>query len=740
MIRTQRRFLNTLGVALILIICAVVALLLQRSRERAIDDLQRDTRNLTAALSLYTRGIVASIDLALVGGRDSLARLQLSERGPVPPELGNEVMRENVARIGLPVLMRRLSAEGYQVFSSDAQPYTASSKNQEFFRVHVAGDAGLFISQPFVSRINGKWAIVFSRRISGPNGQFDGVMLIGTPIELFERVFERFEIGARGTLILADDNGTLIARRPADFALVGKKILHDDGALNALRSGVNAGVRISKASPDGVERMRGFERVSGTRLVVGVGQSVDDWLANWRREALIFGSVTLLFGGLALVMLFRTTRQAEDAAARAEQLRLSEERTLGILSHAPDAFIAMDHHGRITDWNDQAQATLGWERAEVLGRAVAEVVIPPRMRDAHAAGLRSFVHSGAGPVVNRRIEVMALHRAGHEIPIELSIGALRAGEVFTAIAFLHDITERKHVQARLAAGEQRLRAITDNLPVLISYIDREERLRFCNETFREWMGIDPAEAIGRPIAEVLGPELYSQRREHLRRSLGGERVEFEFESSARGIERSLQTAYIPDLQADGSVAGIYALSTDVTALRQAERRMSDLARVDSLTGVPNRRRFDERLPEAIARSRRENRPMALMILDVDHFKEINDVHGHAGGDAVLKEIARRLLDCVRTTDMVARLAGDEFVIILEGLRNHTEAELVARKIGVGLKPAFSLGTRSIGVSCSIGVAFVDRDAVSGTDLIAKADAALYDAKRAGRDTFAIATM
>ena len=90
--------------------------------------------------------------------------------------------------------------------------------------------------------------------------------------------------------------------------------------------------------------------------------------------------------------------------------------------------------------------------------------------------------------------------------------------------------------------------------------------------------------------------------------------------------------------------------------------------------------------------------------------------------------------------MVARLAGDEFVIILEGLRNHAEAELVARKIGVGLKPAFSLGTRSIGVTCSVGVAFVDRDAVSGTDLIAKADAALYDAKRAGRDTFAIATM
>jgi diguanylate cyclase (GGDEF)-like protein/PAS domain S-box-containing protein len=739
MITRQRRLLNALGVVLILAMCTVVALLLQRSRERAIDDLRRDTKNLTSALALYTRGVVASIDLALVGGRDSLALLEVTG-GTRTPQLAADMLRSNVARIGLPVLMRVLDADGYQRFSSDPQPWTQSSSDRDFFKAHVAGDAGLYISQPFVSRINGKWAIVFSRRVNGPKGEFGGIIQVGAPMEVFEDIFQRFEVGARGTLILADDHGILLARRPADPGLVAKKVLRDEGALGQLRSGINAGVRINTAPVDGLSRMLGFERVASTRLVVGVGQSVDDWLAKWRREAFVSGTVTVLFGAVALLMLFRTTQHARDAATRAAQLERSEDRIRAILANAPDAFIGIDQQGRITDWNRQAQSTFGWTDAEAVGRSLAELLIPQRMRDSHTAGLGAFARTGTGPVVDKRIELSALHRDGREIPVEVSVAALPVPGGFVANAFLHDISERKEAAARLALVHRRLRDITDNLPLLVSYVDKERRLRFCNATWRVWLGVDPGSATGRPLEEVIGPTLYDQRRESLDRALGGERVSFDVESVALGVNRFLHTVYIPDVQPDGTVAGIYAVSTDVTASKKVEIQLQDLAHVDSLTGLPNRRRFEEKLHEAVARSRRDQRPMALMFLDVDHFKRINDTLGHAGGDAVLREFARRLQRSIRVTDTAARFAGDEFVVILEGLHAGENAHAVAGNIVSELQPPFVFDDRQLSVTTSIGIAVFSGENVSAELAIAKADDALYRAKDAGRNTFVVSGM
>lgn len=408
---TKRRTLNALGVGLIVAMCVVVALLLQRSRERAIADLHRDTKNLTTALALYSRGTVTSVDLALIGARDSLARLELSEPAPLRSELGNQVLRSNVARIGLPVLMRVLDRQGYQLFSSDAQPFTTASNDRDYFRAHVARDEGLFISQPFVSRINGKWAMVFSRRLNGLNGQFNGVIVLGIPTEVFEDLFALFEVGPRGTLILADDQGTLFARRPTAPALIGKKVLRDDGALSLLRTGTDNGVRINKAPVDGLDRMLGFERVAATRLVVGVGQSVDDWLADWRRDAIVSGSVTLLFGGLALLLLIQTARHAKDTAARGAQLESANDElqrrvdvdTLTELPNRPRFEDRLAHALARDEQTEASSAECGQRKLAVLfidldgfrsvndsfGHAAGDVVLKEA-----AARLRDAAHDG----------------------------------------------------------------------------------------------------------------------------------------------------------------------------------------------------------------------------------------------------------------------------------------------------------------------------------------------------------
>lgn len=311
------------------------------------------------------------------------------------------------------------------------------------------------------------------------------------------------------------------------------------------------------------------------------------------------------------------------------------------------------------------------------------------------------------------------------------------GRVVGFYAMTFDVTALKQAEAARAAGELRLRTITDHLPALISYVDEHHVIRFCNGTYRAWLGVDPSELIGKPLSDAIGPAVYAQRRAQLERALRGERVEFEVASTVRGASRHLRTEYIPDVGADGHVAGVYALSADITALKEAEARMSEQARRDALTGLPNRRQLNERLDEALARSRRSGRPLALMFLDIDHFKAINDTHGHQGGDVVLQEFARRMLGSVRSTDTVARLAGDEFVVVLEGLNIGPEAEQVARKILGGMKPPFAVGGTALPVTTSIGVVVSNGGPEDGASLMSRADEALYRAKRSGRNTFAV---
>ena len=315
------------------------------------------------------------------------------------------------------------------------------------------------------------------------------------------------------------------------------------------------------------------------------------------------------------------------------------------------------------------------------------------------------------------------------------------GRVLGFYLMTFNITPLKEAELRVTESEMRLRTITDNMPALITYIDREEKITFANATYREWLGLEPSALLGRHIRDVAGPELYLARKATLERALAGERVEFEAETRRGDFHRITHVVYVPDVGPDGTVHGLFSLSLDITALKEVERKLIELARVDTLTGLANRLAFNEYLPGAIARAKRTGQSLALMFLDIDRFKSINDTFGHAVGDGVLKEFARRLHESVRNTDLVARLAGDEFVIVLENLSTEEAAALVAGKVVERVRePAFHIDDQLLEVTTSIGVAFrrPTDGPTTAPDLLAQADAALYNAKAAGRDRFAMA--
>ena len=422
-------------------------------------------------------------------------------------------------------------------------------------------------------------------------------------------------------------------------------------------------------------------------------------------------------------------------------LRDSEARTRSILENSHDAFVAIDEAGNIVEWNRAAETIFGWRRSEAIGRELGDLIVPPAQRVAHRSGMARLLASGEQRVIGRRLQMSAMHRSGREFPVELTISQVAVGQRQLFTAFLHDITDRVVAEQRLNASEARLRTVTDNVPAMIAYVDCDLRYRFNNAAYRDWIAQDPLSLAGKHMREVLGPDMYAHAQPYIRRAMDGERVTFDRPFPlATGGAREGHVVYIPDCDAAGGVRGLYIMVSDITAHKQLARVLEKRALQDELTGLPNRAAWAGQFERGLARAQRSGSPAVVMFLDLDGFKQVNDLYGHEGGDAMLREFAARLTASVRKGDTVARFAGDEFVILLENISAADAGRCppaIARKILAAMAPAFDFRGQPLQLSTSIGVAVQAEGPVDGERLLRRADEAMYAAKRNGGNRFEI---
>jgi len=339
-------------------------------------------------------------------------------------------------------------------------------------------------------------------------------------------------------------------------------------------------------------------------------------------------------------------------------------------------------------------------------------------------------------------------------PRELMLHVLIAGAALllaSAVIINRRSTQRmEEAESALRESEERLRLIANNVPALISYVDRDQRYRFSNRTYDEWVGVRHESMQGRTVAEVFGDEAYSRMRPEIERCLAGAEVQFELATGEKGPERrTLQVACVPHLDADGEVLGFYVLANDVTQLKRAQedlryaaiqlqhdaRRLEFLAHHDTLTGLPNRAMFAERAREAVTHARRHQKNCAFLFLDLDNFKTVNDTLGHDVGDALLKIISSRLRASVRGDDFIARIGGDEFCVLLQDIADPREAAAVAQKLLHELGKSYRIGEHQVSSGASIGIACVPQDGDDVATLLRLADLAMYRAKELGRNGY-----
>ncbi len=407
-----------------------------------------------------------------------------------------------------------------------------------------------------------------------------------------------------------------------------------------------------------------------------------------------------------------------------ERMRRSEARTRELFDQASDGIFVADLDGRYTAVNEAGCRMLGRTPQDIIGLTIADLVPPedlPRLAEAKAA-----LMTGPAQVSEWRL----LRKDGSWLPVEISAKILSGGRWQ---AFVRDVSERRHADAQLRLAA----AVFDCTQEGIIVTDAQRRILKVNRAFSTISGYPAEEVLGRePSLQQSGrhdAHFYARMWQTLS-STG----QWQGEVWNRRKNGEVYPAWenISQIKnAAGEVSHYVAILSDITPIKAAEAQLHHLAHHDPLTGLPNRLLFASGLRLSIARSERQRQRFALLFIDLDRFKRINDSLGHAAGDELLVEVARRLRGIVRGEDAVARLGGDEFTVVAEEISTPDDAALLSRKIIATLSRPMTLAGREVAVAASIGIALYPDDAASFENLCKAADSAMYRAKERGRGTY-----
>lgn len=414
----------------------------------------------------------------------------------------------------------------------------------------------------------------------------------------------------------------------------------------------------------------------------------------------------------------------------AERKRLEEAlrfRQVG-LDHADEMILWVDSRSHILDVNELACRNLGYTYEEMLHLTVADIN-PLLSADKWAEHWQDLTR-------NKTLRADSLHkcRDGRIYPIEFVANYFEYDGVGYDCALVRDITERKLAEQKLNESEQRFSLFMDTLPAAAFVKGEDGVTLYANRYMMDVVGA--RNWLGKSTRDLFPPELAEKMIADDQCSLeAGYVVVEEQVPCTDGQLRYFQThKFRISRQEQPPLLGGIAL--DITEQKKMEEQIRHLAYFDSLTDLPNRRMLLDRLAQALGRAKRYQRSLAVMFLDLDNFKKINDTLGHDIGDDLLKEVSVRLRSCVRTDDTVSRHGGDEFIILLSEIGHPADAELVAEKIIRAINLPFQLAENTLSVTTSIGIAVYPVDGSDDAkELMKKADKAMYAAKDAGRNGY-----
>jgi len=406
-------------------------------------------------------------------------------------------------------------------------------------------------------------------------------------------------------------------------------------------------------------------------------------------------------------------------------------RCSAIIEFTGDAIITSTLNGIITSWNPAAEAIFGYEAAEIIGQAMVRLVPIERLEEEYLVQ----EHIIAGEKYDH-FETVRIRKDGVPIDISVCISPLpdQDGHIIGTSMIARNITEKSHLQV---AAEQ-FRALVDSSDDAIITKTLDGRISSWNLAAQKIFGYTASEALGQPMLRLFPEDRVDEENFILNKILSGEKVDH-FETvrvHKNGTQVFVSVTISPILDRFGRIVGASKIARDITQLHQQEEQLKHIAHFDALTGLPNRLLMTDRLRQAMAHAKRNDQELAVLYLDLDGFKYINDKHGHNIGDALLIALSMRIGEQLHNNDTLARIGGDEFVVVLGEVRHDEQLHhVVMRILHACSEPVYIEGLR-LDVSASIGVTTYPHDNVDEDLLLRHADLAMYEAKQSGKNRYA----
>jgi diguanylate cyclase (GGDEF)-like protein/PAS domain S-box-containing protein len=427
-----------------------------------------------------------------------------------------------------------------------------------------------------------------------------------------------------------------------------------------------------------------------------------------------------------------TVHDITEGKQAEEKLKESEKRFRSLTQNATDLITVLEEDGTIRYESPTVERILGYLPEERIGKNAFDYLHPDDEDSSKATFAEALDNPGQ---VQPPVELRLRHKDGSWRCVETTrTNLLNDPAVKGVVANSRDITERRRTEEALRESEERFRTAFEDAPIGVALVGLDRSHVKVNRAYCAMLGYTEEELLAKPHPEIIHPDDREESADRIQGILGqgAEPYALErryFHADGHMVWSLSNISLIRD--SEGKPSHFVCLHEDITERKELEEQLRHQAFYDSLTDLPNRSLFLDRLDHALARAGREGGPIAVLLIDLDDFKIVNDSLGHDAGNAVLVEVAERLQASVRPGDTVGRIFGDEFAVLLEASAGEEEACRVTERIQEGLQAPFEVDRQEVFVRASIGVALGETDEDQPNELLRHADLAMYEAKNAG---------
>lgn len=608
--------------------------------------------------------------------------------------------------------------------------------HREYFALHRNGDVhGLYIGAPFLSSYDNEPSLALSRRWNRPDGSFGGVVVQTMKLSVLNGLFASFELGRDSGIYIFLNDGRIVTGYPYTPGQMGQSL---SGTANferfiKERHGNFTGI----AALGGMEQLYVYRTLEPFPLIVSVAQASASILDAWNRNALWLGGATLLLMCACVALAVFAERSLLAQRGTAQQLRQAQHELRTILDGLPVMIGYWDKNLVNRMSNEAHREWLGREPSQMVGRHIDDLLTPERR-----ALLQPHIDRALAGEPQYFESVLPDQAGRPRYASFIFIPDYDGGQVKGFFVMVTDVSKRKKAEVALFQEKERFRIILDSIKDGVITTNPEGKIRYVNPAAAALIGWGLDEARGKPIESVMrieapegGPPNSCPLRDALNSRKALQKKVEHVLISRDGTRTHIEHSSAPLLDEQGQLSGAVLVFHEAGHVRAIANKMTHLAQHDALTGLPNRRRLDLVGNAALEAAKAGGRCLAVLYLDLDGFKQVNDAYGHAVGDDLLIAVTRRLSARLRSSDGLYRQGGDEFIVLMTDVASLDEARRLADRLIESCRSPVSVAGIPLAVTVSIGIGLYPDDADDLAALILRSDRAMYMAKNSGRNRY-----